>query len=100
MPILRVLSLVLLLGNLVFVDREEGGTASARVAEEARDVLADAAALVQVCERARERERESRGVLTDGAVLVQVCVCVCERERECVCRGILTGAAALVQACV
>ena len=50
LPVLRVLSFVLLLGNLEFVDLEEGGTASARVAESARGVLRDAASLVQCAE--------------------------------------------------
>ena len=39
LSILRVLSFVLLLGNLEFVDEEASGTSSARVAEVSRDVL-------------------------------------------------------------
>jgi len=54
LPVLRVLSFVLLLGNLEFVDLEESGTASARVAEGARGVLRDAASLVQCAEGALE----------------------------------------------
>ena len=44
--VLRVLSVVLLLGNVVFVDEEHGGTPAARVSADSRAALEDAAALV------------------------------------------------------
>lgn len=54
LSILKVLSFVLLLGNLEFVDEEQSGTPHARVAQSCRDVLRDAAALVQCGEEALE----------------------------------------------
>jgi hypothetical protein len=54
LSILKVLSFVLLLGNLEFEDEEKSGTASARVRDASRTVLRDAAALVQCSGEALE----------------------------------------------
>ena len=55
LSMLRVLSVVLLLGNLEFVDEEQSGTSSARVSHESRHILAHAASLLQCDAEALEQ---------------------------------------------
>ena len=54
LSMLRVLSLVLLLGNIEFVDVEQSGTSSARVSDATRHVLAHAACLLRCSTEALE----------------------------------------------
>jgi tRNA A37 threonylcarbamoyladenosine biosynthesis protein TsaE len=54
LSMLRVLSLVLLLGNIEFVDVEQSGTSSARVSDATRHVLAHAASLLRCSTEALE----------------------------------------------